>query len=135
MLSCCYTIVNLSIHGEIFPPSCTYCDFHSLSADKLHGAHDVLLHLDQLRQLLGKIGTESASCISAEGVALGRVSCDMKTGDSIEEEELTNVALAEESTRLGRGRRRRRALDLRCGGCARLAHRVCAVHVDGSKTG
>ena len=47
----------------------TYCDLHSLSADELHRAHDVLLHLHKLRQLLGKIGTESASGISAERVA------------------------------------------------------------------
>ena len=45
-----------------------YSNLHALTANELHGAHDVLLHLHKLRQLLGKIGTESASGISAERV-------------------------------------------------------------------
>lgn len=43
-------------------------------------------------------------------------------------EELTNAALAEETTRLCRGSWRRRVLDLRGGGSARLAHGVRAMH-------
>jgi hypothetical protein len=43
----------------------------------------------------------------------------------------TNVGLAKEPAALGGGRRRRRVLDLRGGGSARLAHGVCAVHGGG----
>jgi len=41
---------------------------------------------------------------------------------------LTDTALSEESTRFRRGGWGRRVLDLRGGGSARLAHRVCAMH-------
>ena len=77
----------------------TYCDLHSLSADELHGAHDVLLHLHQLRQLLGEIGSEGASGISAERVACRLLEIDGATMLEL----LTDVALAEESTSLGGG--------------------------------
>ena len=38
----------------------TYSNFHSFSTNKLHTAHDVLLHLDELRQLLGEIWAKGA---------------------------------------------------------------------------
>ena len=47
----------------------TYSDFHALAGDQLHTAHDVLLHLDQLRQLTGEIRPESTSGIFTEGMA------------------------------------------------------------------
>lgn len=37
----------------------TYRNLHTLTADELHGAHDVLLHLHELGELLGKVGAES----------------------------------------------------------------------------
>jgi len=77
----------------------TYCDLHSLSADELHGAHDVLLHLHQLRQLLGEIGSEGASGISAERVACKKLEMINATMLRL----LTNVALAKESASLGGG--------------------------------
>lgn len=46
---------------------------------------------------------------------------------------ITDVALAKESTSLGRGGWGRRVLDLGGGGCARLAHGVGAVHFGGGK--
>ncbi len=42
---------------------------------------------------------------------------------------LTETALSEESTSLGGGSWRRRVLDLRGGGSARLAHGICAMHL------
>lgn len=42
---------------------------------------------------------------------------------------LTDTALAEESTSLGGGSRRRRVLDLRGSRSARLAHGICAMHL------
>ena len=44
---------------------------HALAADELHAAHDVLLHLDQLRQLAGQLGAELTGGLPAEGVACG----------------------------------------------------------------
>jgi hypothetical protein len=43
----------------------------------------------------------------------------------------TDVGLAKEPSALGRGRRRRGALNLRRRGRARLAHAVCSVHLGG----
>lgn len=47
----------------------TYSDIHALLGDSLETAHDVLLHLDELGQLLGQVGTESAAGVAAEGMA------------------------------------------------------------------
>lgn len=47
----------------------TYSDFHALARDKLHTAHNVLLHLDKLRQLAGEIGAEGAGGVFTEGMA------------------------------------------------------------------
>lgn len=74
MDNCCYNKISPRAHTFSITQVRTYCDLHSFSTDKLHRAHDVLLHLDQLRQLLGKIGAESASGISAEAVAYVNVS-------------------------------------------------------------
>ena len=38
----------------------TYSNLHTLATDQLHGAHDVLLHLHELGELLRKIGAEGA---------------------------------------------------------------------------
>jgi hypothetical protein len=35
-----------------------YSDLHTLTANELHGAHDVLLHLHELGELLRKVGAE-----------------------------------------------------------------------------
>jgi len=67
----------------------TYSNLHTLATDKLHGAHDVLLHLYELGELLCEIGAEGAGVDGlAEVVAwerlllayLGhnlRIECDM----------------------------------------------------------
>lgn len=38
----------------------TYSNLHTLATDQLHGAHDVLLHLHELGELLCEVGTEGA---------------------------------------------------------------------------
>lgn len=48
---------------------CTYSNLHALASNKLHAAHYVLLHLDQLGELPGELGAELASGLSAEGMA------------------------------------------------------------------
>jgi hypothetical protein len=49
-----------------------YSNLHALTANELHRAHDVLLHLHELRELLRKIGTESTGVDGlAEVVACG----------------------------------------------------------------
>ncbi len=47
----------------------TYSDLHALSCDQLHTAHDVLLHLDQLRQLAGEVRAEGTGGIFTECMA------------------------------------------------------------------
>lgn len=47
----------------------TYSHLHALLCDKLHTAHDVLLHLDELRQFLGKIGAKGATGVATKGMA------------------------------------------------------------------
>lgn len=47
----------------------TYSDFHALPGDELHAAHGVLFHLDELRQLLGEIGSEGTGGVLAESMA------------------------------------------------------------------
>ena len=46
-----------------------YSDLHALPGNKFHAAHDVLLHLDQLRKLLRQIRSKCAGRLVAEGVA------------------------------------------------------------------
>ena len=46
----------------------TYSDFHSLTSNEFHAAHDVLLHLDQLRQLLRQIWPEGSGSLSSENM-------------------------------------------------------------------
>jgi hypothetical protein len=52
---------------------CTYRDFHPFSPDQFHGAHDILLHLHQLRKLLREIWAECArvdrlaECVACRG--------------------------------------------------------------------
>lgn len=72
MESCCYGdrvsfpfISTISIDSG---PS-TYSDFHALPGDELHAAHGVLFHLDELRQLLGEIGSEGTGGVLAESMA------------------------------------------------------------------
>lgn len=47
----------------------TYSDLHALTGDELHATHDVLLHLDELRQLAREIGAEGAGGILTEGMS------------------------------------------------------------------
>lgn len=56
----------------------THSNFHSLTSDKLHGAHHILLHLDQLRELLREIWAKSASGGFAECMAYTeRLACNV----------------------------------------------------------
>lgn len=59
-------IISTTITGS--GPS-TYSDFHALPGDELHAAHGVLFHLDELRQLLGEIGSEGTGGVLAESMA------------------------------------------------------------------
>ena len=47
----------------------TYGDIHSLAPDLFHTPHDVLLHLHELRQLLGQLGTKCACRALSEGMS------------------------------------------------------------------
>ena len=55
-------VASLTPDGELLS------DLHALTANKLHRAHNVLLHLDQLRQLLGEVRAECAGSRPAEVV-------------------------------------------------------------------
>jgi hypothetical protein len=59
----------------------TYGDIHALLSDSLEAAHDILLHLHKLRELLGQVRAEGATGIATKGVS--------------------EAALSEESTGLG----------------------------------
>lgn len=65
-------LVCACISPAIIAKSSTYSDIHALPGNELHAAHDVLLHLDQLRQLPGKIGTKGTGGILTEGMAYWR---------------------------------------------------------------
>lgn len=111
----------------------TYCNLHALSANKLHRAHYVLLHLHELRQLLREIRTERARVDRLAEL----VACDALTLATslrtIKQWMLkrTDVALAEQTVGFSGGRRRRRVLNLRRRRGARLTHGVCAMHACG----
>lgn len=46
-----------------------YSDLHALAANELHAAHNVLLHLDKLGELLCKIWSELTGSLAAKGMA------------------------------------------------------------------
>lgn len=128
--------------------NCTYSHFHALFGDLLQAAHHILLHLNELGELLGQIGPERTGGIAAKCMACYRR--QLAALVSARHGRLTKRALAEETARFsGRGRRRRvledpsaliavsqasccpRRADLNLGrsGRPRLAHRVCAMHL------
>ncbi len=47
----------------------TYSDLHALTANKFHAAHNVLLHLHELGELLCEIWAELAGSLLAESMA------------------------------------------------------------------
>ncbi len=47
----------------------TYGDVHALLGDSLEAAHNILLHLDELGELLGQVGAKCTTGIAAKGVA------------------------------------------------------------------
>ena len=47
----------------------TYGNLHPLLCHQFQAPHDVLLHLDQLRQLLGEVGPKGAGGIPSEGMS------------------------------------------------------------------
>lgn len=51
------------------PKSTTYGNFHALTSNELHTAHNVLFHLHELRKLLCKIWAELAGGLATEGMA------------------------------------------------------------------
>lgn len=44
----------------------TYGNFHPFLGHQLHAPHDVLLHLDELRQLLGEVGPKRPGRIASQ---------------------------------------------------------------------
>lgn len=72
MESCCYgDRISFQFISSIITDSgrFTYSDFHALPGDEFHAAHGVLFHLDELRQLLGEIGSEGTGGVLAESMA------------------------------------------------------------------
>lgn len=47
----------------------TYSNFHALASNKFHAAHDILLHLYELRKLLCEVWTKLACGISTESMS------------------------------------------------------------------
>ena len=69
--SCCYKNTSLAFRlGSMGSMGAvgyvTYSDLHALPGDELHAAHDVLLHLDELRQLSREVGAEGTGGIFTE---------------------------------------------------------------------
>lgn len=71
MESCCFGFLSALL--RVTENDCeAYSDLHALTANELHGAHDVLLHLHKLRELLRKVGAEGTGVNGlAEVVACG----------------------------------------------------------------
>jgi len=61
-------IRNIVVTG-FTPDGELLCNLHTLTADLLHTAHDVLLHLYELGELLCEIWTELAGGLAAESMA------------------------------------------------------------------
>jgi hypothetical protein len=59
----------MSISGHFAPKRVTYSDLHALAANKLHAAHNILLHLHELGELLCEIWAELAGSLLAESMA------------------------------------------------------------------
>lgn len=56
----------------------TYCYLHAFLRDGFQGAHYVLLHLNELCQLLGQVGAECARGVAAESMSYFKlVVCDI----------------------------------------------------------
>jgi hypothetical protein len=51
------------------PEGIAYSDFHALATNKLHAAHNILLHLHELRELLRKLRAELAGSLAADSMA------------------------------------------------------------------
>ena len=62
----------------------SYSCFHALTTNELHAAHDVLLHLDELRKLLGQVWAEGTGSRTTDAVACCEnfVSDDFEISDS-----------------------------------------------------
>jgi hypothetical protein len=69
MERCCYSPISFQGFPCNRASIITYSDFHALPGDELHAAHNILLHLDELRQLLGEIGAEGTGGILTEGMS------------------------------------------------------------------
>lgn len=75
MESCCYHRQHTTSSQPLVDS--TYGSFHPLSCNQLHTAHDVLLHLDQLREFPGQVGTESPGGVLTEGMACSTVTVSL----------------------------------------------------------
>jgi hypothetical protein len=60
---------NSFIYAPEMPEASTYSNFHAFAADKLHAAHNVLLHLHKLRELLCEIRAELAGSLTTDSMA------------------------------------------------------------------
>lgn len=47
----------------------TYSNLHALLSNRFQAAHDVLLHLYELRELLGEVRPEGAGSVPSESMA------------------------------------------------------------------
>lgn len=53
----------------VAPREVTHSNFHTLTTNKFHGAHDVLLHLHELGELLCEIWAELTGGLTTESMA------------------------------------------------------------------
>jgi hypothetical protein len=59
----------LSAERSYFAPNLeTYSDFHALTTNKFHAAHNVLFHLHELGELLCEIWAELACGLATESM-------------------------------------------------------------------
>lgn len=58
----------MSAYIPVADESSTYGNLHALLGDHFHAPHDVFLHLDELRQLLGQVGPEGTSSVAAQSM-------------------------------------------------------------------
>jgi len=89
MESCCWDTHQHAICKPGFGGQ-AYGNFHSLTSHKLHGAHDILLHLHQLRELLCEVWAEGTGggfteCMAYTTSEEGTSACNIKASASVYE--------------------------------------------------
>lgn len=70
-------LVRYPTHRELANMTITYSYFHAFLGDCFQRAHNVLLHLNELCELLGQVGAECARGIAAESMSYTKLAiCD-----------------------------------------------------------